>query len=960
MTTYWQGMTRRERWASGLFWSWNLIFLAFMTLGFAPRILPDMILAVGTAAIPASFLLYALVLAAVPVAAIALGLTKLRRAPLRLFALGYVVEGPLMLTLAVRFFIIREATPGITALLAVASLGMGAFLWHVLDPEVERRGSFSGGLRLAGLTLMALTSLYAAVWIAFYALPIGYLGLDFIARTLTHLGEFFRDLWSMIRDLFAGGLIWLPFSLLGTLLGIYTATLVVLTPIAVPVLSLRAWWRTLRSLAGRIGWTRSVGVTALTLAACALVFVYANRQPQGRAFALLEAPPDSAQEARALLDRQDIIRDGLLNAYLAPFRYISAMGEVVHVRTIYRQVFGMTQEDAAGVQRLYERVARPMLYTPVHPLKSLDQDGVALRREPEQAAELYRRFFDQPIVQGERDTIVQAVRSTWSWEQAEAAWLAVDDREVYLLRQEVRVEEHGDWAEVELMEVYQNQTSQLQEVVYYFNLPESAVLTGVWLGESEVRADRYAFQVAPRGAAQAVYREETRQNRDPALLEQIGPRQYRLRIYPIPPIRLRPDGNGSHTMVDAAPPLYMWITYQVMASEGGWPLPQLALHRNVYWDGDTGRTTNGDPMRVRGEDWLPAAVAAVGPTDPHSHRVDLPGGWTVTAVPVAPQDAPALPGGLRLAVVLDRSRSMAVHADRMAASLATLREVAGARAVIDAYLTASPYRGEPPTRAPLDTLEPGELLFFGGQNAAELLAQFESLRGGDRYDAVLVLTDGSGYELGESPVDVAIPEAPVWMIHLGGDLPLGYDDDTLEAIQASGGGVVGALEQALTRMAVTLTGAGTPAGGLDRDRVDGYEWTVLPTAQASGGSAADPAFVPFAARRLILAHMRRWRGEIASLDTLDSLHAIARAHGIVTPYSSMIVLVEFPQEQLLERLSALNDRFDREVEDLADTTPGSPVPLAGVPEPHEWLLIGLAVAMLLWYAGRERLVWQRR
>ncbi len=40
--------------AGGLFWSWNIIFLAFMFLGFAPTVLPKTITAVRTNAIPAS------------------------------------------------------------------------------------------------------------------------------------------------------------------------------------------------------------------------------------------------------------------------------------------------------------------------------------------------------------------------------------------------------------------------------------------------------------------------------------------------------------------------------------------------------------------------------------------------------------------------------------------------------------------------------------------------------------------------------------------------------------------------------------------------------------------------------------------------------------------------------------------------------------------------------------------
>ena len=114
-----------------------------------------------------------MVLALIPVFCVILGLTVLRRAPARLFALGYVIEGPLMLLLAVRFFLIRQATPGVSITLLVALLGMAAFLWTLLDIlSGERRLPYES-LRLLGLTLMALTSLYAAVWIAFYALPAG-------------------------------------------------------------------------------------------------------------------------------------------------------------------------------------------------------------------------------------------------------------------------------------------------------------------------------------------------------------------------------------------------------------------------------------------------------------------------------------------------------------------------------------------------------------------------------------------------------------------------------------------------------------------------------------------------------------------------------------------------------------------------------------------------------------------
>ena len=111
----------------------------------------------------------------------------------------------------------------------------------------------------------------------------------------------------------------------------------------------------------------------------------------------------------------------------------------------------------------------------------------------------------------------------------------VDEREVRLNRQEVTREEHGDWAEVELYEVYQNQTADPQEVIYYFNLPEIGRRDRGLAGEQR-RPRRHRLHY-PGGHARRrpghVPRGDRSRNIDPALLEQIGPRQYRLRVYPI-------------------------------------------------------------------------------------------------------------------------------------------------------------------------------------------------------------------------------------------------------------------------------------------------------------------------------------------------------------------------------------------------------------------------------------------
>jgi len=144
--------------------------------------------------------------------------------------------------------------------------------------------------------------------------------------------------------------------------------------------------------------------------------------------------------------------------------------------------------------------------------------------------------------------------------------------------------------------------------------------------------------------------------------------------------------------------------------------------------------------------------------------------------------------------------------------------------------------------------------------------------------------------------------------------------------------------------------------------LDGYVWTVLPgeqiTSQTPGGEAPAEAggFSALAARRLILAETARQRANLGQLETLDYLHALAQEYSVVTPYSSMIVLVNEEQRRLLEKLEASGDRFQREVEAIGNTTPATTAPLTGVPEPEEWLLIGIVVALLFWYAAKQRLV----
>jgi putative PEP-CTERM system integral membrane protein len=73
------------------------------------------------------------------------------------------------------------------------------------------------------------------------------------------------------------------------------------------------------------------------------------------------------------------------------------------------------------------------------------------------------------------------------------------------------------------------------------------------------------------------------------------------------------------------------------------------------------------------------------------------------------------------------------------------------------------------------------------------------------------------------------------------------------------------------------------------------------------------------------------------LTQLDAMHAVAKNFKVVTPYSSMIVLVNKAHRYQLKQAEAKSDRFDREVESGKEELNklDNPLNVSGVPEPEE-------------------------
>ncbi|MEL7476184.1 MAG: TIGR02921 family PEP-CTERM protein, partial [Cyanobacteria bacterium J06555_12] len=280
---------------------------------------------------------------------------------------------------------------------------------------------------------------------------------------------------------------------------------------------------------------------------------------------------------------------------------------------------------------------------------------------------------------------------------------------------------------------------------------------------------------------------------------------------------------------------------------------------------------------------------------------------------------------------------------------------------------------------------------YGTSQLQDMLASFQHMRSGKDYDAVLVITDAGSYELARDP-DLATQadpnqadstltgpnptNAPLYIWHLGGELPAAYDDDTLDTILTSRGGVATDIRGVLSFLEFQAGVSSEDDSVVLFPRVDDYSWLLTPAHSETAEivdtpdgviqspdsrtdivESSDDGFAAIAARQLILG-LSRTEGT-SELVQLDRLHEIAKTYEVVSPYSSMIVLVNERQEQELDAAEAASDRFDREVESGEETLqqPHDPLAVSGVPEPEEWMLLGL-VAIALSIVGWRR--WRQK
>ncbi len=904
-----------------VFWSWNALFGALVYFGLVPLILGSNSFFRDLDDMPKSFAVFLTLIFIVPGAALTAGIFRFRREPTKLIHLLYAVEAPVLLLSMARVFLFRQLNGPTTLLfwaLIVGTCAHAALLW--MGPERKSR------LLLAGQTIGVLVAAYVAVILMFFVFPLAatIIGAVFDGSFIVDVGRALSR--ADCYDVFM--------SLVAVFFFACSSTLILALPFAFILCHYRGLAALMRAaIDDERGVRAIVTVATTTVAAIVTAAVVLGGSPGRRGpetLARLATPPTSAVELKERLGDADTIRDHLVDAHLARYRYLTAKGGLVVIRDMYRDVLPSACEGCAErAQEAFEDVVAPFLYN--------GDEGDVQRSERQ-----YAEFFDESIQRGERAELKDALNATFERVDVPANLLDIDERAVHLVSQSITVRQDDFAADIELFEVYENRTYEDIEILYYFTLPDTAVVTGLWLNErAPDKGDAFEFRVSPRGAAQRVYEAEVRRRVDPALLEQVGPQQYRLRVFPIPAKR-----------DDAPRRMHLWLTYRTLPVAEGWPLPRLLEARNVFWDDDTVRTVRGEA--TDGEDaWAQDVVE--GHVPDRVARAFAVGGMQVVATPL--EDAARLPrGGRNYAVVVDRSYSMHEVDDELVETFDWLREEIYPRANVDVYLTSAPSRGEVPSRIDdANAYDATSEIFYGGQSTASMLRQAVALAedadlacpfgktGIDCYDAVLFLTDAGRIEL-EEDGDLAYGgAAPLWFVHLGGRVAMGYDDAVTEAIQKSAGGITTRVEDVFAHFALaeSRTDAFIGFGG-------GYVWSVAP------GEGESERLDPIAARQFVRGAIQTQ--DVSDRNVLDRIHRVATRAKIVTPYSSMIVLVMDRQHQALDLAEKGDDRFDRRTSTDASplAQPNDMLGLTGTPEPEVWALLLMGAAML-WVMRRGHL-----
>ncbi len=726
--------------------------------------------------------------------------------------------------------------------------------------------------------------------------------LEIVAVTTTYLGILYSIIYIPILIIATRELIGSSFSRLGMEYGSYSYNLVglileltvrffflsvIILITILPFLIVYIAWRSFLSTRSGSNIRREMVIAGIWMAFTAIISYQGYSQPlldklknygdavrfEDRENIAIELLPNETAVRRAIEDISDL-----------GGRYLFTRDDEV-IKDLYQTAFKSMSDGAAGViDSVFSAAAYPFIY-----FGPTDSDG-----------KLSQAFTD--LYGSDTDS-------------------RTDTMNVRLVGRVI----HADLdagkalATVRVRDQYTNTTYMNQEVIYEFSLPDGTVVTGLKLGPDL----EFEGQIAPRGAAATVYQREVNRSRDPALLEQTGPRQWRLRVFPVPGLNDTTLG-GKNQQVE--------FTYVSPVLPGGYPVPAYSKTTNLKIDGGSvmAYDIDGSPAALTKDSQyvrladgsLPVDVcslntlgsAAIGET---TARITFTGADTTASAAsdcFSSHSKPPL-SGLSIALLFDASRD-------------------GNKKIFEAaktYLKDSPailsnntitlYRfntvmssGKKITADSVDS--DFSTAFFGSSDLSKILKLPNSPKDAD----IIIIATDANQSLTPAG-DIPLPRnIPVYMLHASNAIPP-YSAKLTQVILSGGGASVNTLAEALTdymRLERVKNDKRILSGTIYYT-VETDETVAAPTVFGSSPFASswpvvtggNPAGIgPLVAHAYFTRELSAFPYDVSgNLPYLDAAHAFAKSSGIVTPYSSLIALVNATQQQMLDRESLTYDRY---------------------------------------------------
>jgi len=368
--------------------------------------------------------------------------------------------------------------------------------------------------------------------------------------------------------------------------------------------------------------------------------------------------------------------------------------------------------------------------------------------------------------------------------------------------------------------------------------------------------------------------------------------------------------------------MHMHMRYVVPNNQGKFALPVLLEKRNVDWSWKTKRTFNNESARTS-SGWIGRNAVDALEADASALDINLKN-FQVKRRSI-PDTSAKING--RYAVVIDSSYSMGAQASTLTNSLQELQEwEADSPSVELNYFIHRSDSGLEETEAPqISQVRP-----YGALTLQQIIAALNERP--TSFDAMIILTDQNRYGTHSEREKVEL-DRPLWIFPQG-KAPAAYDDNVLDLIYRSKGGVIDTVSALKNALLYTD----------ERQRVvSGSLWSVSDT---DSSYRISPEKSALAARQVILAQSY---GTPPTPTELDKLHEIAKAHGVVTPYSSMIVLVNDRQKKQLEEATKGDNRFNRDSRSGKERL-SSP---SRVSEPSSLLLI-ILTCLIFWLFRKRK------